>query len=260
MTSSGPSGPSGSAKGSLRQLRSPRQRAGSVGAASSAPAVTATANRQASTGSPDKLAIAAPATPTAATATTTGGPAGGARTIGSASAATANNRCVSSSASTAKRRSQPRTVAAGTPNRAPIRPAPQPAALASSAAPITTARSTRRPTSTSGQHECDRPQAMHNTRWISTGLRRVCRLHQPSKITRESPHARHRSGRGVGTRPPRTKNSSIATSTANTIINGCPIQPTALGRLDSVARANPPQDRDILAVARTDDNPVSHTP
>jgi hypothetical protein len=59
-------------------------------------------------------------------------------------------------------------------------------------------------------------------------------------------------------RPRLVKNSSSDTSTANTINTGCHDQPTALGRLHSVARANPCQDRDILAVTRPDDNPAAH--
>ena len=95
---------------------------------------------------------------------------------------------------------------------------------------------------------------------MSTGPRLVHRVHQPSKITHGCRHTGQRAGRGVGTRPCRAKNSSIGASTANTIINGCSYQPTAPGRLDSVAGANPSQDRDILAVTRPDHKPVSHAP
>ncbi|CAN5790874.1 hypothetical protein BH24ACT15_BH24ACT15_30050 [soil metagenome] len=89
------------------------------------------------------------------------------------------------------------------------------------------------------------------------GPRRVCRVHQPSKITRACPHAGQRCGRGVATRPPAAKNSSRPTSTANTINTGCRVQPTALGRRPASRGPTRLQDRDILTVTSPDHKPAT---
>lgn len=143
-----------------------------------------------------------------------------------AAAAAATKALATVEATSAKRRSQPRAVHSGTPSRPAIRRCAQPAALASNAAPITSAASTRPPTNTSGQHECVFPHglAVHSTRWTSTTPSRVCFGHQPANVNRSCPHTGQRSGRGVTTRPRLATNSNTA-PTANTINTAATISP-----------------------------------
>lgn len=98
-----------------------------------------------------RSATAAAAPTTAATASANRDPAG-AGTPGSGPVSTNNtvNATRTASARPANRRSQPRTVSAGLPSRAAITRYPPPAARAASAAPITSARSARRNSATTG--------------------------------------------------------------------------------------------------------------
>jgi hypothetical protein len=203
-----------------------------VGQPRSRPPVWRTANRHASTGSSDRPDHALAATMTDATSVATAPARGGARPNPPADAATANSRAATLPPQRAARRSQPRTVVAGTPRSSPIRRWPFPAALASSAHPITLTRSTRPVTSTSGSSECDRcgqPSPIHSTRRIDTPPRRVWRGYQPSKFTPPCPHDGHDNGRGTSTRPAAASHSSTETSSTNTICSGCLDQPTTPG-------------------------------
>jgi len=83
---------------------------------------------------------------------------------GSRPASTTVNQERTDSAAWAKARSQPRTVSAGRPNSPAMDRKPAPAALASNAAPITTATSARRNKATTGNNTCVARQAGHHAR------------------------------------------------------------------------------------------------
>lgn len=102
-----------------------------------------------------RAATATAAPTTAATASANSSP-DAAGTTGSGPVATNSpvNSTRTATARPANRRSQPRTVSAGRPTPTAIRRNPNPVARASSAAPITSARSARRNNATTGNNTC----------------------------------------------------------------------------------------------------------
>lgn len=111
----------------------------------------------------EATATAAPATAATASAKVDGACAGG---TGSTPAPTSSlmKNARTSPARAPNRRSQPRTVSAGRPHAAAIGRAPAPAAFATSAAPITSARSTRRSSANAGRSTCDTAHPLQRAR------------------------------------------------------------------------------------------------
>jgi hypothetical protein len=114
-------------------------------------------------GQREAAATAAPATAATASANTEAAAAGGTgSTPTSTSSPVKNTR--TAPAREPNRRSQPRTVSTGRPHAAAIDRAPAPAAFAASAAPITSARSTRLASMNTGRSTCDTPQPTQRAR------------------------------------------------------------------------------------------------
>ena len=114
---------------------------------------------------PNRNTHARAATAIASNASATPLPAGSTGPSSGSSATAHRVKCARiCSARSTNRRSQPRTVSAGTPNRAAIRRYPSPATLASIAAPITATSSWRRDNATSGSSTCVPAQPRHRAR------------------------------------------------------------------------------------------------
>ncbi len=110
-----------------------------------------------------EICRAAPTTADTASANTDRAAAGG---TGSHPTSTSSlvNHTRTASARCANRRNQPRTVSTGLPSTAAIERAPDPAAFAASAAPITDTTSARRTSANTGRRTCEPPHAEHRDR------------------------------------------------------------------------------------------------
>src|SRR5436309_6593214 len=114
-------------------------------------------------GQREAAATAAPATAATASAKTDSAAAGGTGSIPTSTSSPVKNTRTAP-AREPNRRSQPRTVSTGRPHAAAIDRAPAPAAFAASAAPITSARSTRLASTNTGKSTCDTPQPAQRAR------------------------------------------------------------------------------------------------
>jgi hypothetical protein len=114
-------------------------------------------------GQREAAATDAPATAATASANPEGADAGG---TGSTPTATSNpvKKARTCPARELNRRSHPRTVSTGRPHTAAIDRAPAPAAFAASAAPITSARSTRLSSTNTGRSTCVTPHQAQRAR------------------------------------------------------------------------------------------------
>jgi len=149
---------------------------------------------------PNRNTHARPATASASNASATPLPAASTEpSIGSNASAQRVNSARISSARATNRRSQPRTVSAGTPNRSAIDRHPSPATFASIATPITATSSWRRNKHKSGSSTCVPAQPRHRVRRgrhrQSPDTRRNTRSracphgsqHLPTRRTRQQP-------------------------------------------------------------------------
>ena len=170
--------------------------------------------------------IASAAAATATTASATADPAGASGT-GSALTAAATRAKASRTcpARPANRRSQPRTVSAGTPSNRAIRRCPTPRAAAASADPITPASSGRRASTPAGSSTCVTPHPRHRDRRGRTTLPR-----RPGpKITRlrACPHGASRPSQPGHARPPSFSIRSTPRASLPTVSTGAPLHPHA---------------------------------
>jgi len=126
---------------------------GHPGASNRPPDTDTTTSHGATAPSPNRAPTAPAAAVMAVIASAQTDPAGSGITgSGSNAASQPVNTARTASARPANRRNQPRTVSTGRPNAAAIRRYPLPPALATSAAPITTAASARRNNATTGNN------------------------------------------------------------------------------------------------------------
>jgi hypothetical protein len=208
--------------------------------ASSAPDVTAQATCHGDTPntSAQRRTTAPAAATITATASATGEPAGSGSP---GSGSTAHNSTVNAARSTparaANRRSHPRTVAAGRPNRSATRRCPHPAAAHTNAAPITPATSARRASTPIGSSTCVTPQPPHRAR---RGRSRH-RTSPSPRITRARahPHGRSRPPHLGHGNPPPTSRRSTSPASLPTVSIGASAHHTA-----ALPDAPPREDRE----------------
>lgn len=166
-----------------------------------------------------RRATAAPAATTAATASATGQPAGsGSKGSGS----NWHNNLVKASrngpARSANRRNQPRTVAAGRPNRSATLRCPHPCAAHPSAAPITSTASARRANTLTGNNTCVTRQPAQRAR---RGRSRQPESRSPRTTrARPNPHGRNRPRQAGHTNPPSASRRSTSLRSLPTVSTG----------------------------------------
>lgn len=167
---------------------------------------------------PKRRAIPAANAPSISTtaATRSGVGAGPANSTPSC-AATAASTAKTRSATTAIRRSQPRTVEAGTASSTATRRCPSPLALASNPAPITVTASARRSNTLAGSSTCVAPQPPHRA------LRGSNRPTPRTTLSRAEPHGRSTPPQPTTGHPkkPAHKSNSTAEAFTPTVITGC---------------------------------------
>jgi hypothetical protein len=232
--------------------------------ANSRPDVTAQANSHgdnADTAGPQRRATAVAAATIALTASATCDPPGaGSRGSGSSVHNNAVNAERTGPAREANRRSQPRTVAAGRPNRSAIRRCPKPFAAHPNAAPITPTVSARRIRQRTGNNTCVQP---HPRQIARRGRSR--HLPSPSSRTtrqRACPHGLNTvSHTGHNNRPDTSRRSTSAESTP-TVSTGASEHLTALpaAQPKTTGRALLTSNMLTLSSDTKDRNPTRATP
>jgi hypothetical protein len=193
------------------------QRAARV--ASRPPPVSDEANLHGGRG-PNRRTAAAAAAPIAPTASANAEPAGATGpSIGSNATAQRVKCSRIRSAIAPNRRSQPRTVAAGTPRRAAIGRCPDPAAFATNASPMSATASRRRARPSSGSSTCVDPQPVQRPR---RGRNRRVPARLRSSRSRAQPHRRRLVAHTGHTRRPATKSASTTTGSTPTMSTATP--------------------------------------
>ncbi|EMF56394.1 hypothetical protein SBD_2145 [Streptomyces bottropensis ATCC 25435] len=137
------------------------------------------------------------------------------------------------SACCSNRRSQPRTVSTGRPNRAAIVLAPEPAAFATSAVPITSAKSTRLTSTNTGRSTCEPPQPEHRAR---RGRTRTTPSVSRSTRCLAHPHGASTPPQSGHSTSPDNNLASIRAASASTVSTGASMRCTALP--DSAKRSS----------------------
>lgn len=154
---------------------------------------------------------------TAATASRNGEPAAAA---GTGSTPTPTSSTVKNTRTAAAReantRSHPRTVAPGRPSRAAIGRHPDPAALAASAAPITSTASARRTSTDTGSNTCVTPHDAHRPR---RGRRPSAPARPRTTRDRAQPHRDNAAPHGQWIRPAANAVSTAAIESLTVIIS-----------------------------------------
>lgn len=183
-------------------------------------------------GQREAAALQAPTTADTASAKTLTDTAGG---IGSGPVSTSSTvkYTRTCSARCPNRRSQPRTVSTGRPRAAAIVLAPAPAAFATSADPITSAKSTRLTSTNTGRSTCEPPQPAQRARRGRT-------LTTPfaSRSTRclAQPHGASTPPQSGHSTSPALSRASTLTASASTVSTGASVRFTALP--DSAKRSS----------------------
>ena len=167
---------------------------------------------------PNRSTHALAATAIASSASATPPPAGMTAPNSTSSTTAQRVKCaLIASRSATNRRSQPRTVSTGTPNRPAIGRCPSPATLATIAAPITATPSRRRNSATSGSSTCVPPHPRQRAR---RGRKIRSPAAQRSTRARACPHGLNLPRHDGHPRTPPANSSSTRTRSAHTISMG----------------------------------------
>jgi hypothetical protein len=162
------------------------------------------------------------AAPTIATTASANGDPDAAGTTGSGPVSTSStvNTTRTASDRPAKRRSQPRTVSTGRRSRAAITANGVPAALAANAAPITSARSARRHSATTGNNTCEMPHPEHIARRGRTATSAAPRPRRTRVVAH--PHGDNRAPHSGQERSPTAKRRSTEAASTSTVSTAPP--------------------------------------
>lgn len=158
------------------------------------------------------------------------------------------------SALRSNRRSQPLTVSAGRPSRAAIDLAPAPDAFHASAAPITSAKSTRLTSANTGRSTCEPPQPMQRAR---RGLTRTTPSTARSTRRLAQPHGASTPPQSGHSISPVTSLVSTRPASASTVSTGASKRVTALP--DSAKRSSGGPSHALLRQGVAADEHTNHT-